>query len=107
MDYEIEISPVSLNDLRKIKECISHQLGQPVIAQQQIYRILKEIASLSYLPQRYGLLSGCESELGEVRIRRVDNYLILYRVLKEQRKVRVVSIVYYRRNIDGIFRNET
>ena len=97
MIYKIELSAMSITDLRGIYEYIAFNLKAPDHARRQYERIESKIFSLDKFPNRY---KPCDDNPWNGHILRrvvVDKYIVLYYV--ENDLVMVVRVIYGGRNI--------
>ena len=98
MSYTVEFTDQARADFRGIYEYIAFTLQSKINADRQYARIEQEIKSLSEMPERYKAL---DLDLGNtVRIVTVDNYCVLYYILKETNVVQILRILYGGRNIE-------
>lgn len=96
--YKIEFSDESKNDLFNITNYIKNKLNEPNIAKKLSHRIKKQIFTLAEFPKIYSVIG--DSFLRKIELRKivVDNYIILYQIIDESKKVRIIRIMYGRRN---------
>lgn len=62
--------------------------------------MLNAISSLDFLPSRYSLCHNERWKVKGLRFFRVANYLVFYVVNEEKKNVKVMRIVYAKRDIE-------
>ena len=97
-EYEVLISKKALNDIDDIYSYISFEILEPQIAKNQVERIWSTIFSLSTFPNSHqnrlvGRYSG-----GTYKQATVDNYIIIFKVDENNKRVLVITIQYVGRN---------
>ena len=98
-NYAISFSDEALSELREIYEYIAFDLLETAVAQRQVNRIRKEIASLDSMPKRYRTVEWEPWKSMEMRRLNVENYSVFYLVREEDMTVYIVHIFYGRRDI--------
>ncbi|NLL57222.1 MAG: type II toxin-antitoxin system RelE/ParE family toxin [Firmicutes bacterium] len=100
MSYKIIYTEESEQDLVNIYRYIAMDLLVPETAKNQIERIMKAIKGLDELPLRYKLYHNEPWHSKGLRVLPVDNYLVFYIVVEEEKMVAIVRIMYGGRNIE-------
>ena len=100
MTYDVEITDRAIFDLKTLYEYIANALMVPIAAKKQYIRIEDAIYSLRDMPERFKRYEKGPWRNRNLRIMRVDNYLVFYVVNNENFKVTVIRIVYGRRDVD-------
>lgn len=97
-NYEIQITEPAENDLRAIGVYISKELLEPSIAKNIIAKIGQAIMKLEELPLKNALILDGELALQGIRKILVDNYIVFYNVIEENKTVTIIRILYNRRD---------
>ena len=97
-NYEIQITEPAENDLRAIGVYISKELLELSIAKNIIAKIGQAIMKLEELPLRNALILDGEIALQGIRKILVDNYIVFYNVIEENKTVTIIRILYNRRD---------
>ena len=95
MSYPVIISAQADRDLRAIYEYIAVTLLSPENAAAQLSRLEDRILKLDELPLRYPIYKN------DIRIMPVDNYLVFYSFEEGDKDVRVLRVMYGRRDIEN------
>jgi toxin ParE1/3/4 len=98
MNYEIEITDQAEQDIRGIYEYIAYVLMSAQNAAGQIERIKAGIFSLSEYPERQTLYNLEPWKSRNLRFLPVDNYTIFYIVNNDEKCVRVIRVMYGKRD---------
>lgn len=96
MQYNIQYSKQSKQDLIEIKKYIKDNLQEPQIAKNLIEKIRREINYLKENPQVCAIIDEDIIRRLEVRKLIVDNYIVFYRIKNDN--IQIVRIMYGRRN---------
>ena len=99
MNYKIEYSKNSLDDLKSIYEYIAFELYAPITASNQVKRIIKAISPLKEMPFMYKVYEEEPWESKGIHIFSIDSYVILYLPNKKAKRVIIVRILYGARDI--------
>ncbi len=83
--YTIKPSPTFEKELKRIYKHLAFKLKEPVIAQKFYERVIKEIYSLQYFPERYAKISNYKNKTRNLRKLLINNYIIIYEVNKDTR----------------------
>ena len=94
--YNIEYSKESKQDLIGIKQYIKYNLQEPETAQRLISKIRTEINNLKNNPEIYAIIDDELIKKLEIRKLIVDNYIVFYRIKKDN--IEIVRVMYGRRN---------
>jgi toxin ParE1/3/4 len=97
MIYKVELSVMSITDLRGIYEYIAFNLKAPDYARTQYERIEGKISSLEKFPNRYKPYEDNPWHDRTLRRMVVDKYIVLYYV--DNDSVMVIRVIYGGRNI--------
>ena len=100
--YQLLIAPSAQNDLRAIVRYISDELKEPETAQRQYFRIKEAILGLNEMPERYAIAK--DGPLALLRIRKipVDHYLVFFTVDHERQAVKVIRVLYGKREWESL-----
>ena len=102
--YNIVFSSEAIKDLEETKAYIIEELCNEQAAVKTVSKILKEIRMLSEFPESAPLLSSIVDFDTNYRFLVCGNYVAIYRL--EENEVRVVRILYGRRNFMQILFGE-
>lgn len=99
MNYEVYISKVAKNDIVNIYNYIKINLMSPDAAINKVRKIESSIEDLNFMPERYERvgLEGLEYE--NIRRLMVNNYIVIYKVIKEEYRVEVLRVFYSKRDL--------
>lgn len=100
MNYKIIYTQESERDLINIYRYISISLSVPETAKRQTDRIMKAIESLDEMPFRHKLYQDEPWHSKGLRALPIDNYLVFYVVVEEEKLVAIIRIMYGGRNIE-------
>jgi toxin ParE1/3/4 len=100
MNYKIIYTQESEQDLINIYRYIAINLSVPETAKKQTDRIMKAIESLDEMPLRHKLYQNEPWHSKGLRVLPVDNYLVFYVVVEEEKLVAIIRIMYGGRNIE-------
>ena len=100
--YNIHIPPRAEKDMRGIAAHITNELGQPDTARKIITALKEGISSLREMPERYAKVA--DKRLAKKGIRRliVGNYLVFFTIDEPRRAVRIIGVLYGRRDWKNI-----
>ena len=94
MNWKIQYSASSRDDLRSIFDHIAFELLSPEYAAALIERILKAVRSLEDMPMRHSVYSEEPWKTKQVRFLPVDNYIIFYLPKDDTGTVNIIRIIY-------------
>ena len=98
--YRIIYTEESEQDLINIYRYIAINLSVPETAKNQTDRIMDAINGLDEMPLRHKLYQKEPWHSRGLRVLPVDNYLVFYVVVEEEKRVAIVRIMYGGRNIE-------
>lgn len=98
IQYKIEFSEDARKDLLDIYSYIKYNLEEPNIAENLIQKIKEEIYKLVETANIYAIIDDEIIRKLEIRKILVDNYIVFYKVAKDDKIVQIVRIMYARRN---------
>ena len=101
LHYRVELSMRAHTELHSIQEYITQELYDIETANKQSDRILKAAETLAVFPKLYRVRRK-DSKGRELRYMPVDNFMIIYTVDDSNNIVKVLHIVYSRRNIESM-----
>ncbi len=99
MNWKIDYSESSKEDLKSIFNYITFELFSPEYAAGQVERIIKAIRKLEDFPYKHQVYDEEPWKSKKVRFMPVDNYSIFYLPKEESKKVFVVRIIYSGRDM--------
>lgn len=94
MEYDVEISDTCLEEIEDICEYIEKKLKEKNVANRLRAKMRNAIKDLKYSPKVYATIGKRDRTNREYRRITVDNYIILYTIIEED-KVVLVSHAYY------------
>ena len=94
--YKILVSETYHKDLKDIIHYIYHNLDAPITASTLLDEIESTVSTLSTMPLRYGLVDDAYLRRKEFRKCLVKNYIIFYKVNKENKTVMIHRILHAR-----------
>jgi len=97
-NWDIRYSNEARTDLLAIKDYIKQTLGSPINAQHQLDRILDEIDKLTIFPTRYQCYQAEPWHSKGLRVMPVVHYLIFYFPDNRTKTVKVIRIMYRKRD---------
>lgn len=68
------------NDLQKLYKYIAFNLKEPLTAKKFYSKVIKQIYSLQYYPEKYIKISNCKNKSRNLRRLLIDKYVIIYEV---------------------------
>lgn len=96
--YEIIVTPLAFSHLQSITNYIANTLQAPETAEKWLDRTENAIHSLSTMPLRFRLLDDEPWHSKGVRRMLEGNYYVYYRVEEAVSVVRVLAVLYSRRD---------
>jgi len=97
MEYEVILETTAILDLYGILDYITDVLKAPESAKRVTLSIEEKVMSLSFMPARHPLVNDEPYASMGVRLLSVENYLAFYIIDDMQLEVRVLRILYNRR----------
>lgn len=98
MEYRIQFTTVALSQLKETAQYIAGTLAAPGTASKWSMQIRKEIAALSTMPRRFPLLDEEPWKTEGYRKMPVGNYIVYYQINDDIPAVRIVAVIYGRRD---------
>ena len=95
--YDVLLETTAVNDLYDILDYITNNLMQPETAKRIFYSIEDKISTLDQLPARHNVVREEPYAALGVRMLPVENYVAFYIIDEPRREVRVLRILYNRR----------
>ena len=96
--YKILVSETYHKDLKDIIHYIYHNLDAPLTTSALLDEIESAVSALSVMPFRYGLVDDAYLHRKKFRKCLVKNYIIFYKVNKENKTVMIHRILHARQN---------
>lgn len=78
--YIVKTTPSFEKELKNIYKHLSFKLKEPMIANKFYNKVIKEISSLQYFPERYTKISSYINQIRNLRKLLVDRYVVIYEV---------------------------
>ena len=100
IEYQVEVQPIALQDMREAVRYIAEDLGSPSAALNLVDNLADAMDSLARLPSRCPLYVTSRSLGHEYRWLRVDNYLIFFWISEADELVTVSRVLYGRRDLE-------
>ena len=100
--HEVILETTAVSDLNGILDYISDVLKEPQAAQRIFLAIVERTLSLDELPHRQGIVKDEPYKSLGVRWLPIENYTAFYVIDEDRREVRVLRILYNRRNWQAI-----
>lgn len=94
--YKILVSETYHKDLKDIIHYIYHNLDAPLTTSALLDEIESAVSALSVMPFRYGLVDDAYLHRKKFRKCLVKNYIIFYKVNKENKTVMIHRILHAR-----------
>ena len=102
MDWLVEITAQAEKDIMEIYQYIALSLGEAKIAWNQTERIREKINKLNSMPERFSVVDEEPWKSRGIRRVNVDNYAAFYIVDRELGEVRIIRVLYARRDFSSI-----
>lgn len=96
MEYEIKFSETCLDEMDEIHEYIQYKLKNEQSANRLRAKIFDKVSGLKYYPEMYPKIGKKDRRKREYRRIVIDNYILLYSIIKED-KVILISHMFYGR----------
>lgn len=96
--YKIVLSNEAHEDLEDIITYITKELKEPNVARNLHSKIVGEIKKLSFMPERFEMVSDIHLKAQQIRRICVGNYIIPYIVSESDNIVYIIRVLYARRD---------
>ena len=96
--FKVEFTEKCIEEIIEIYEYISKKLKEDVAAKNLIQNILKRILDLRFFPAIYTKIGKVDDLKREYHKMVVKNYIILYTIDFDKRKVFISHVIYQRSN---------
>lgn len=97
-NYNVMITPIAKREMNRIYEYISEDLELETATQKLMLRIEEVINILKYAPQIYAKIEKHYSLEMEYRRIVIKNYVILYTINEDIKRVYIAHMYYKKRN---------
>jgi len=98
MKYDVSLTSPAEFDLISISDYIAIELGEPAVARKLIAKIKKAVLSLDEMPYRRAEIDIEITGVPGIRFLIEANYLIFYHIREEEKSVRVLRVLYGKRD---------
>lgn len=105
-NYQLIVLPGAQQDMREIVLYIANQLKSPYAALRLKNEFKKAISSLSELPERFQIIKEKPWNNKGVRKLQVKNYFIYYVIIETEKAVKIIAVIYVRRNQESIIKDK-
>lgn len=96
--FEVEFTDECIEEMTEIYEHISNNLKENNAAKQLIKEVIDKVIDLANVPELYMKIGKADKLKREYHRMVVKNYVVLYTIDFEHRKVYVSRMIYGRRN---------
>ena len=93
-NYSVKLYARAIRDLEEIFKYIANNISEPLAAEKMIDALENAIVSLECFPERGAIRQNGIYANKNYRQLFVKNYVIIYKVLKEQKEVHIVTVRY-------------
>jgi addiction module RelE/StbE family toxin len=93
-NYSVKLYARAIRDLEEIFKYIANNISEPLAAEKMIDALENVIVNLEYFPERGAIRQNGIYANKNYRQLFVKNYVIIYKVLKEQKEVHIVTVRY-------------
>ena len=93
-NYSVKLYARAIRDLEEIFKYIANNISEPLAAEKMIDALENAIVNLEYFPERGAIRQKGIYANKNYRQLFVKNYVIIYKVLKEQKEVHIVTVRY-------------
>ena len=97
-NYKIKITKQAYAQMEVIGRYIAFELLSPETAGKLLTLLKKEIASLSFMPERYSFTEEEPWYSKGIRKMPVKNYLVYYIIKEESKEVRITAVLHARQD---------
>jgi len=105
ISYEVRLTEQARSDLKNVFEYVAFKLMAPNNAETQLRRIENAILDLKIFPERFQCYSIEPWKSRGLRIRPIDNYLILYIFVEGKSVIQVMRVMYCGQDLEGFLNN--
>lgn len=106
MNYSVHITLKAVRDITEAAKYIKYTLLNPQAASALIDKAEKEMNTLSFMPQKHGIIDDPILGFRAIRFLSVGKYLIFYVIDEESKTVHVIRFLYGKRDWLRILREE-
>ena len=93
-NYSVKLYARAIRDLEEIFKYIANNISEPLAAEKMIDALENAIVTLESSPERGAIRQKGIYANKNYRQLFVKNYVIIYKVLKEQKEVHIVTVRY-------------
>jgi addiction module RelE/StbE family toxin len=93
-NYSVKLYARAIRDLEEIFKYIANNISEPLAAEKMIDALENVIVNLEYFPERGAIRQNGIYANKNYRQLFVKNYVVIYKVLKEQKEVHIVTVRY-------------
>ena len=104
MSYCVLITDRARHDIENAADYIEFSLKNPIAADNLLSEFKKAALSLAEMPERYSLVDDVVLASWGIRCFNVKNYILFYRIDKEEKAVTVLRFLYGRSSWRSILR---
>lgn len=97
-EYTIKPTPSFEIELENAYRYIAYKLKEPITAKRFYNKVIKEIYSLQYFPERYVKINNYKDKNRNLRKILIDKYVIIYEVNKIYMEVSILHIFHGTQN---------
>lgn len=101
--FEVEFTDACIEEMTEIYEYISHNLKEDNIAKRLMTEVIDRVLDLANAPELYMKIGKVDRLKREYHRMVVKNYVILYTIDFEKRKVYISRMIYGRRNYLNLY----
>lgn len=101
--FEVEFTDGSIEEMTEIYEYISNDLKEDNVAKRLMTEILDRVLDLANAPELYMKIGKVDRLKREYHRMVVKNYVILYTIDFEKRKVYISRMIYGKRNYLNLY----
>jgi len=100
--YQLEFLPIAKQDMIEIVHYISHELHNPMAAENLAVDMITAAENLTEFPYINAIHQSIKPLKKEYRKLIVKNYIMFYRIDEEEKLVTIVRVVYARRDYEKL-----
>ncbi len=101
--FEVEFTDACIEEMTENYEYISHNLKEDNIAKRLMTEVIDRVLDLANAPELYMKIGKVDRLKREYHRMVVKNYVILYTIDFEKRKVYISRMIYGRRNYLNLY----